>query len=148
MQLTQQFLNQERHHQKLTHLAYEDPNSGSYPYATLFVLFMSGQHRVGLQFCQAYCSKALSQLYQAYRAHSIKESQVDQYWKQIENEEQAVLNDPYYHLLSRMMVGSVYRKDDEFRFMCLFENLEIQLWMFLRLASFRFAPNNDQIFTG
>ena len=128
--------------------AYQDPNTGMYPYATLFVLFMSGQHRFGLQFCQAYCSKALSQLYQAYCAHSIKESQVDQYWKQTENEEQAVLIDQYFQLLSRMMVGSLYRKDDEFRSMCLFENLEIYLWMFLRLASFRFAPNNDQIFTG
>ena len=53
------------------------------------------------------------------------------------------LSDQYKILLANLMIGSVYKEDQQFKMSFLFGDPQISRWLNLKVASFEFASDNN-----
>lgn len=111
-----------------------------YPYAVIFVLFMTGLHDIALGYLN-HCTPAFSSMYQdyvnLYHCTYIPASKISHYHSLVMNEPLCDLHlvDQYRSLLFNLMIGCLHKDDKTFRDSILFGSIDIQTWLYLKAAS-------------
>jgi len=118
----------------------------AYTYAVLFVLFLSGQHTVALNYAKLHASEQFHLMYSVYIKEygcgGIPRSRAKEFNNSVlsldlKNSQNTTENKPdhYKSLLVSLMIGSLYKDDEEFRQTYLFGMTDFHTWIYLKLAS-------------
>lgn len=119
------------------------------------MLFLIHEHEAGLEYAKACCPKAFYSMYDLYvnkyGCNGFDRSKAKEMYDEIirpKNIEQQInsmpaLSDQYKILLANLMIGSVYKEDQQFKMSFLFGDPQISRWLNLKVASFEFASDNN-----
>lgn len=143
---------------------YVDGDSQTYPYALIFLLFVCGKHNIALRVAKSHGCSAFYNLYHdyihKYSALGLPKQEIKSYYDSVmdsrqdggermgeigsmglsmHSKEGGHQHDQYRNLLVHIMIGSVYKDDPQFQSSILFGNQALQIWVYLKLASFQYV---------
>lgn len=124
--------------------AFFDESRGCFPYATLFCLLMTGQHKIAVRYAQEFACPRFTELYQdyyeKYKCKGLPKNQIKRHFQAaLDTTKEGGIADEYKALIVHILVGSKYRDGPEFMQAYLFGDENVELWYLLRLASYRYA---------